>query len=463
MRQILLIFLAVVICFSTGCALIQPIDPYGASGLDQEAALPLSPRGDAVSESLPKSLTLAAATAIALQRNPELRATTHDVEAAQAREDAAVAQRWPKLNARSRLTHFVNDQPLVAIGGNPQGQVFTSEIGVAELLVEMPLFTGGRITRRIEAGELLRAAAAHQLARTRHELTFNVASIFNSVLAQRRVIESLTLSRTALQEHLGQVGELIRNQKATRADRLRIQVRLANLQEDLAQARNVLQVKRYALANVLGFDQTVPDFRLAGELRFDEESPAPLADQIRFAYQHRSDYRSARSSLSAQAKQVDAARAELWPDVAVQASYGNRWDLSDTGHREDAGQVGVVLDMPLFQAGRIRAGIREEKAKLAAAQERLRALSHRVRLEVQTARSNVVSAKERVRATRKAVEQGKESLRVERLKHQTGEATVTDVLHTQADLLQSQTKYSRALADYNTALAELDFATGKDE
>ncbi|MCK7507875.1 MAG: TolC family protein [Desulfobacterales bacterium] len=39
----------------------------------------------------------------------------------------------------------------------------------------MPIFTGGQITSRIKAAELLQAAAEHRLARTREELIFNVS------------------------------------------------------------------------------------------------------------------------------------------------------------------------------------------------------------------------------------------------------------------------------------------------
>lgn len=452
---ILAIFLA-----ATGCVLTNPTDPYEPVAPRFKPATQVSPRRTVESPSVSKALTRREAIDIALANNPGLAARRRDFSAAGAREDIAVSRRLPDVRARTSYTDYVNEQPLVAIGGSPQGQTFTDDIATAEVMVDMPLFTGGRITSQIRAAELLRKASRHTLARTRHELIFNVSSVFYGILAQERVIESLEFSRTSLREHLEQVKNLIENQKATKVDRLRTEVRLANVREELARAENNLRIKRHALANLLGIEDRAGALELDGELEFEEKPVAAAKEAVARAYKRREDYRSAKRGVEARARRVDAARADRWPDVAFEAAYGNRWDVSHVSESEDAGRVGVALIVPLFEGGRIGAAIREEKSKLGAAQERLRRLKLQVRLEVQTALSNVASARERVQATRKVVEQGEESLRIERLKHRVGEAAITDVLDAQADMLQSQTNYHRALADYNTALAELDLATG---
>jgi outer membrane protein TolC len=72
----------------------------------------------------------------------------------------------------------------------------------------------------------------------------------------------------------------------------------------------------------------------------------------------------------------------------------------------------------------------------------------------------VDSSSARVRATEKALEQARESLRIETLKYNLGAGTVTDVLDAQTALLVTETTYYRALADFNTALARLKLAVG---
>jgi outer membrane protein TolC len=462
MKLIFITSILAIVLAATGCVLTHPTDPYEPVAPRFKPTTEASARRTPKSPSVSEALTRREAIDIALANNPGLAARRRDVSAADAREDIASSRRLPDMRARSSYHDYINDQPLVAIGGSPQGQTFTDDIATVEVLVDVPIFTGGRITSQIRAAELLRKASHNTLARTRHELVFNVSSVFYSILAQDEVIESLKFSRKSLREHLEQVEDLIENQKATKVDRLRTEVRLANVREKLARAENNLRIKRHALANLLGIEDQAGVLKLDGELAFEEGSPEPANEAIVRAYKQREDYQAARRELEAHARRVDAARADRWPDVAFEAAYGNRWDVSHVSESEDVGRVGLALIVPLFEGGRLGAAIREEKSKLGAAQERLRKLKLQIRLEVQTALSNVASARERVEATRKAVEKGRESLRIERLKHRVGEAVITDVLDAQADTLDSQTNYYRALADYNTALAKLDLATGRN-
>ncbi len=71
------------------------------------------------------------------------------------------------------------------------------------------------------------------------------------------------------------------------------------------------------------------------------------------------------------------------------------------------------------------------------------------------------SAQQRVRFTQKAIEQAKESFRIESEKYDLGKGSITDVLDAQAAMLDAQTNHYRALSEYNIALAQLGLATGE--
>jgi outer membrane protein TolC len=133
---------------------------------------------------------------------------------------------------------------------------------------------------------------------------------------------------------------------------------------------------------------------------------------------------------------------------------------SGTSDSDDVGKIGISLVMPVFEGGRIQAHLREEQAKLVAAQNRLRKLELQVRLEVETARTNIVSARERLRTTEKALEQARESLRIEQEKYELAKGAISDVLDAQSALLEAETNYHRALADFNIAQAQRSLAIG---
>jgi len=465
-----LVALAVIfLSVATGCALTHPTDPFRPPAIhrwdlskEPPAPAPLAlPAGP---------LDLPQAIRIALANNPDIAAGGWDEKSAQAQYDAAFGERLPSLKAVGGYARYNDDQRLIPTRYNGEPGVFGDDIAAADLVLTLPLFTGGRLINQVKAADLLYKAAGQRLARSRQELTFNVSSVFFSILAQQKVVESLEFSRRVLEENIKRVDALIAAQKAAKVDRLRTEVRLADIQQRWVRERNVMAIQYRVLANLLGFAGAPNDPpSVQGELAPGPQVEIPDCETaFASARSHRGDYLAARSTLEAQARNVDAARAGHLPTVSLVGAYGERWALgTTTGPRgvddsEDVGRIGVVVEFPLFEGGRVEARIRDQLSKLAAAQERLRKLELQICLETETALLNIQSSRERIDATRKAVDQAMESLRIEGLKYDAGKGAILDVLDAQSALLDSQVNYYRALTDFHTALAQLRFATGEE-
>lgn len=449
----------------TGCALTHPTDPYAPvrGGYRGGAVRRPAPSVDLL-ENLDQPVTLSQCVELALANNPRIGQRYWAAEGAEAQRDAAAAQRWPSLSAVGGYRRHLDDQRLVGARGPGEVGAWSSDIFSADLVVSMPLFTGGRIVNEIRAAELLSRAAENRLARTRTELVFNVSSAFYSILGQRRVIESIEFSRKALEEHRKRVEDLMAGQKAAKVDLLRTEVRLADIEQRLVRVKNTLAIQRQVLANLMGIsDDGVPE--VEGNLALTAFQPAEQAAEV--AYAQRDDYLAARAEVEGQASRVDAARAGHWPTLSAVGSYGGRWAAGDVTRQpgasasEDVGSVGLSLSLPLFEGGRISANVRRERARLASAQEGLRDLELKIRLDVQTAVLNLTSTLERVHATEKAIEQGRESLRIEREKYDLGKGSITDVLDAQSALLDAETNHAQALAEYNISVAQYRLAVGE--
>lgn len=442
-----------------GCVGMQPTDPYAP--VPRHEAFPLltarKPPAAVRPEVAGEPLTLERCLEVALANNPELAATDWEVSAAGFRADQARAALWPTLSAEGGYSRFLDPQRLVQARFNGEVGDFDENIHRADLILKWPLYTGGRIVNEIAATELLGKAEENRLSRTREELVFNVSSTFYAILGQRKVIQSLEFSITAMEEHLKQVSELLSAQKAARVDLLRTEVRLADLRQSLVREQNILAVQKRVLSSLLGLDYDTERFVVEGKLSFEEIS-LDAGSLLRQAMEGRPDYHAARARLEAQARRVDVARAGHLPTVSLVGSFGPRGDFS--GDREEAGNIGFGVTVPIFEGGRVVARVEEERAVLSAAQERLRKLELQIRQDVETAVLEVRSSSERVKAVQKAIEQARESLRIERQKYDLGMGSMTDVLDAQSALLQSETSYYRALADFRAALARLDLATG---
>jgi outer membrane protein TolC len=484
--------------------------------------MPPSVTTETVSLPLPgDALSLDECIRIALQYNPELAAIGWDAEAARKETRIQSAQRWPNVHLTGSYFHYQDDQRLVQSSSPSVATYLTKNIASADVVLRMPLYAGGQIVNEIRAAELLARAAEHSLARTRDELVFNVSSTFYGILAQRHVIESLEFSRDTLGQHLERVEQLIAAKKAAKVDALRTEVRLADVEQQILREQNVLAISHRFLASQLGLD-TVPSAGLELDDSLDAPESAPeLHDALAQAYRQRPDYAAASAALEAQAKRVDMARGQREPEIALEASYGGRWGIGGSGDPaaqssdslnitrspesnelglsgsstrplragnsitttrtdtagansirltrsgteaaddfEDVARVGVTVDIPLFEGGRIRAQIAKERARLHAAQQRLRKMELQIQLEVETAVLNANSARERVNVTQKSITEAEESLRIERAKYDYGKGAIVDVFDAQAALLNAQTNYYRALADFNIASAQIRLATG---
>jgi outer membrane protein len=450
----------------SGCASMRPTDPCKPVDLGGRPSL-ASRSGNQPIMVPDGSLTLQRAIDIALSNNPEVAARGWDSTAAQARRDTAFGARLPRLGAVGGYTRYLDNQRLIAASQDGEPGLFGRDILAGDLILSMPLFTGGRLVNQVRAAELLQEAADHRLVRSREELVFNVSSVFFNILAQRHVIDSLAFSRQTLTEHLKRIDALVEAQKAARVDRMRTEVRLAEVEQLLVREKNILAIQHRALASLLGLADHDEEISPQGELETQEKELLPdLATALAGAWKERADYLAARSSLEAQARNVDVAKTGHWPTVSVQGSYGGRWATGSTtgagDETEDVGRVGLVLEVPIFQGGQVDAGIREQQASLAAAQERIRLLDLQVRLEVETALLNVESSDERAIAIRTSIAQAKESLRIEQQKYSLGKGAIVDVLDAQLALLVSETTYYRILADYHTAMAQLNLAMGEE-
>ncbi len=440
--------------FQRHCAISFLVISYLLVGVSRSAAL----------EQPPSTLTLHNVIEIALVNNPGLSARYFEVGAADARHNLAVSSRLPQMNLNGSITQYRDDRLITPRRpGAGDTLQFTDQPLASEVIVQMQLFTGGRLINESRAAALLHDAAEYRFTRSREELVFDVTSIFYSILAQRHTLEAFEFSQEALEGHHKRIIELIHAKKAARVDLLRTEVRLSDLKQRLTQEKNVLAIQNRLLNNLMGAPYVVGENpKVTGQLEFIKETVPNMEQGLKRALAVRSDYLEVKAVLQSKARKVKAVYGLRSPSVALKGAIGNEWDAHEPELNNETGSVMLEVNLPIFSGGYISAKIREEKAVHSVALEKLRQIELQVQLDVEIAYLNINSSYERVHATEKSIEQAKESLRIERERYTYGKGSVTDVLDAQSAFLNAQMNYYRSLADYKTAQAQYQLATGNN-
>jgi len=417
--------------------------------------------GPAFAQGAESGWTLEALVGVALDRNPDLAAEQTQITAAGEDVAAARGALRPRLDAVGLTEVFPRRERLLIFrhGFRPNDNPFENTILNYGLEVRLPLYASGRLERGVSLAEARADAAQSRFGQTRNALIFNVASAFYTGLRLRQVIAAQRAVLASLEESL-RIAELQREVgRIAPLDLLRIRTRKSQAERDLAGARNAYAQTVEVLKELINVPTEVA-IDVAGAL-----TPAPTDVDLDLlqerAIQQRPDLIALRHEVRALREAVGIAAARLGPSVDLKASYRGVTGVDDGTTRDDA-ILGVELRIPLYAGGVLRSQKRKALVQLKEKELRLQAAERRARAELERAALDLATSAPRIAAAQRAVDQGRESLRVEREKFGQGRGTSNDLLLAEEALLVARTQLAAALADSQIARAALRFAVGED-
>ena len=166
----------------------------------------------------------------------------------------------------------------------------------------------------------------------------------------------------------------------------------------------------------------------------------------------RPDVTAARWRAEAASKRVNQARAAFFPNVNLAAYFGAQALTLDALFKNgsDIGQVGPAVSLPIFEGGRLRAGLRGVQAERDGAVAAFDGAVAQALREVADAAAGQRGLADRLAETRAAVAASEDAHRISRLRYDGGLGTYQSVLLAEQTLLAQRrtlaTLESRALA-----------------
>lgn len=429
-----------------------------------QVASPFGLRADEARESLFRSLAKDAArmavghrgiqrrplkdcVKIALEKNLLLQAAVGKVDVARALRDQARAAYVGKVELQAGRTRF-NDDLFAFV----QKRYATSK----GLLLDQPLWYGGRLRLGVRAARQGEEAASFEEEGLRQEVLYQVTEAYFAVLRTEKLL-ALAMERLAsVRARLEVVRARVDQGAAVRSEQLRVEVEESGAREDVIRMRNGRRRALAALNLVMGTNLNDEFFGV------DEWSVRAFGESLEAgfvrAYGHRPDLQALEAALRVKATMVASARAQHKPNLHLSASYGDR-DPVFAGD-QDSLMATMSFSMKLFDGGSVSAEVRKARAEHAEMKARYDFAVQRALLEVKQAYLDVLEGYERLGVFVKSVAQAEEHLRLTMERYRSGASILLETVD--AELLVNKTKAAAiaALYDYNLARASYYRATG---
>jgi outer membrane protein len=415
-------------------------------------------------------LTLGEAMLLALKHNPALAAAGMTVETAEADLARARARFLPTVNFNE--TYNYSNNPTQVFMNKLNQRVFTGQDFLlnnlnnpnaygdfrAGLVMRQPLFQAGEAYLGYQQAKLSREMAAAYVLSSRQQLLFQVTqAYFGLQLAQERLTVVQQARRTAA-EHLKIAQTRYKAGTVVNSDVLSAQVHLAKLTQEEMTAASQVKIAQSGLATVVGLPEagTRP---LAPAPQEPAPMPPRLDDLNQTAQEKRPDLKQLTLAARVAQQEYGKARLNYLPRLHVVAEY----DVDQRrlfGTSADSYTVMALLNFNLFNGLSDLAKVRETRAKETQTRDLKRDLEDRIRHQVTETILTLKTAHERLQVAEQATAQARESLRLIRLRYESGLTILVDLL-TAADATKNA-ELNRVANLFDTYLAQagLDLALG---
>ncbi len=249
--------------------------------------------------------------------------------------------------------------------------------------------------------------------------------------------------------------------ESAHADVLKAQLQQQQRVRDLADAR-LAATKAHLELGILLY----PDPRTA----FQTEASAPpllpdRADVEAAAGKNNAEIHSALASLRASEAEIKSARAAYLPDLALNYTYGidaPQFAVNGPDGTRNLGySASATLDLPVWDWLATEHKVKQSQIKRDAAKIALTAAQRRLIADLAEFYDEAAAARDQLASLDASAATARESLRLTRLRYESGEGTVLDVVDAQNSLITAENARADGVVRYQTALANLQTLTGR--
>ncbi len=408
--------------------------------------------------------TLAECIELALAQQPTLRAADASITAARERVWQSAAAYLPQVSGnysasrRRSPNGSTTSDGTVTVGGRPGAGGVQREFSFYSggVSLSQVLFDFGQNLALIHRQQALEDSVAADAVTQRDAVVFDVSQAYFALLAAYRLRDVADETVRQNHQHLDVAQGRYDVGFAPRFDVTAAQVQLANAELSQVTARNNVTLGRETLRHAVGLsgplDFDIVDVLDAPRAKVDDETA------VQTAYDNRPELKSNAAQQRAATKQIAALQKDYLPKVGGTATYtkSGREEPSD-----ESWNVGAQVSLSIFNGGLTTAQIGEARANLAVLEANYESIRQNVVLEVRQALANVEQGVESIRVAEKGSRQARENLELAEGRYSTGAGSIIELTDAQTSLASADANRVQALVNYRIAVATLERATAQ--
>jgi outer membrane protein len=394
-------------------------------------------------------LTEVEAVRLALAAHPTICQATQNLAAAAAEFRRSRSAYWPSVNGSASYGRSTsNTEGMPDYGESRDGYS-------ADLSLDLTLWDFGRTPAALRQARARLDAAAEALRAARSDVALAVRGAFYDLCKALELGQVAEEAAHQFRVHLDQVRAFAEVGRRTRYDVTKAEVDLGNAELDRINARSAVSNARAALTRALGLAED-PGYGVeAGAVA---EFPADAEALAAAARTRHPDLRRLRALEHAASAAVDAAIADLYPDLTLGAQFGGSGESFPLAWNWSAALRSALR---FFTGWQRTWRVEQAVAELRAARAQAAAQEQQIRLDLRQALNQLESARRRLDVTALVARQARESLELVSERYRVGAASAVEVTDAEVALSRAKADGVEARFDFQTAVARIRHATGE--
>jgi outer membrane protein TolC len=331
------------------------------------------------------------------------------------------------------------------------------DLFITNTIIEQPLTQLIKLRAARRAAQADVRASQADLRKAENEVALQVRQVYIEILIGRLEMQAMALQISASEQSLKESADGVSTGNLLEVAALSQKSNLLQTKYQLSKLENQVSDLTGDLNDLIGLPI---DTELALQpISIEAEAPLlSLAAYRELGINQNPEIRAAMESAEKARQGVRIARADYIPDVGAFAQYTYQNGVPFLVHNN--GSVGLRMSWKVFDWGKRSATIGEGEAQLMQAEENVERLKRRVTLQVEKSYRNLELAKEMTMTARAALEQARETRRLDGDRYIVGVSLASEDWRAKAGEASAQANLLRADLNYLFAKGELEVATG---